>query len=141
MTDDNFEHIGHFLINLTRLLLIECVLQIKTIIIIIVFFFTAGYSTRLAGDATSLGSYFGAGRRPGAIVDTENIVLPHHKLKNVVRQPDLIKRMREMKTGEFVYLAYAVSRSSEHYTPYALTYVCFILKTVYLTVGDKNFMM
>lgn len=38
MTDDNFEHIGHFLINLTRLLLIECVLQIKTIIIIIVFF-------------------------------------------------------------------------------------------------------
>lgn len=49
------------------------------------------------------------------------VVLPHHKLPDVVNQKTLIDNMRSMKTGEFVYLHYAVPRSSEHYTPYALT--------------------
>lgn len=66
-------------------------------------------------------SQFGVKRGPGAIFDTENVILPHHKVPNVVNQPELIRKMRELKTGEFIYLAYAVPRSSEHYTPYALT--------------------
>lgn len=49
------------------------------------------------------------------------VVLPHHKLADVVNQKALIDKMRHGKTGEFVYLHYAVPRSSEHYTPYALT--------------------
>lgn len=48
-------------------------------------------------------------------------MLPHHKLADVVDQKALIEKMRKIKTGEFVYLHYAVPRSSEHYTPYALT--------------------
>lgn len=50
----------------------------------------------------------------------DDIVLPHHRVPNVVNQQQLINYLREMKTGAFVYLIYAVSRSSEHYTPYAL---------------------
>lgn len=58
---------------------------------------------------------------PRVVEDTRSVVLPHHKLKNVTHQEELIDTMKNMKDGEFVYLTYAVPRSSEHYTPYALT--------------------
>ena len=48
-------------------------------------------------------------------------LLPHFKLKNVVRQTELIEKLRSGTIEGFVYLVYAVPRSSEHYTPYALT--------------------
>lgn len=50
-----------------------------------------------------------------------DVVLPHFKLKNVVMQTELIEQLRSGVVKGFVYLVYAVPRSSEHYTPYALT--------------------
>lgn len=50
-----------------------------------------------------------------------SVVLPHHKLENVVNQSELIASLRQETEGLFVYMVYAVPRSSEHYTPYALT--------------------
>lgn len=61
--------------------------------------------------------------KEGDGIDTESVVLPHHKIADVVNQKELIEKMRKTTNGEFVYLEYAVPRSSEHYTPYALTYV------------------
>lgn len=49
-----------------------------------------------------------------------DIVLPHHKVPNVVNQKKLIEILKQDQSGRFVYLIYAVPRSSEHYTPYAL---------------------
>lgn len=53
--------------------------------------------------------------------ESSEVILPHFKLKNVVRQKDLIAQLRNGTIKGFVYLVYAVPRSSEHYTPYALT--------------------
>ncbi|GJQ70897.1 hypothetical protein Trydic_g814 [Trypoxylus dichotomus] len=70
----------------------------------------------------------------GAIKKSTEIILPHFKLKNVVRQNDLISQLRSGAIRGFVYLVYAVNRSSEHYTPYALTMV------PYEKVDKKNFL-
>ncbi|KAK9722971.1 AAA+ lid domain [Popillia japonica] len=66
--------------------------------------------------------------------ETSEVILPHFKLKNVVRQKDLIAQLRNGTIKGFVYLVYAVPRSSEHYTPYALTMV------PYEKVDKKNFL-
>lgn len=52
--------------------------------------------------------------------DTYDIVLPHYKVPDVVEQNQLIESLRSGKIVGFVYLIFAVTRSSEHYTPYAL---------------------
>lgn len=78
----------------------------------------AVHSASLSGEALFLKEY-DIKLQPG---DPEgSVVLPHHKLADVVNQKTLIEKMRKLKSGEFVYLHYAVPRSSEHYTPYALT--------------------
>ncbi|XP_065162410.1 dynein axonemal heavy chain 6 isoform X2 [Atheta coriaria] len=55
--------------------------------------------------------------------DTYDIVLPHYKVPDVVEQNQLIESLRSGKIVGFVYLIFAVTRSSEHYTPYALRMV------------------
>ncbi|KAF2878695.1 hypothetical protein ILUMI_27474 [Ignelater luminosus] len=69
-----------------------------------------------------------------------DVVLPHHKLANVAMQRKLIKNFREDKEGCFIYMCYAVSRSSEHYTPYALTVVPYeqIDKNNFLTMSSHG---
>ncbi|XP_044766447.1 dynein axonemal heavy chain 6 [Coccinella septempunctata] len=51
--------------------------------------------------------------------------LPHHKVPSVVDQKQLIDKMRKTTDGSFIYLTYAVPKSSEMYTPYALKIVTF----------------
>lgn len=52
----------------------------------------------------------------------DHFPLPHHKVKSVVDQKTLIDQMRKTTDGSFIYLTYAVPKSSELYTPYALKY-------------------
>ncbi|XP_018334381.1 dynein heavy chain 6, axonemal-like, partial [Agrilus planipennis] len=69
-----------------------------------------------------------------------DIVLPHHKVKGVVKQKDLINQMRNTVDGSFVYMVYAVPRSSEMFTPYALKLVEYenVEKTNFLTMSSHG---
>ncbi|XP_022919976.1 dynein axonemal heavy chain 6 [Onthophagus taurus] len=69
-----------------------------------------------------------------------DIVLPHFRLKNVVLQTSLIQKLRSGEIPGFVYLIYAVPRSSEHYTPYALTMVPYenIDQNLFLTMSAQG---
>ncbi|KAK9882562.1 hypothetical protein WA026_022190 [Henosepilachna vigintioctopunctata] len=72
----------------------------------------------------------------------EHLPLPHHTVSNVVDQKKLIDVMRQTTDGSFVYLTYAVPKSSELYTPYALKIVNFneVDKTNFFTMSSKGVM-
>lgn len=47
-------------------------------------------------------------------------LLPHAKVDNVMDQAEWIEKMRNTEDGSFIYMTYAVPKTSEYYSPYAL---------------------
>ncbi|XP_017780151.1 PREDICTED: dynein heavy chain 6, axonemal [Nicrophorus vespilloides] len=95
----------------------------------------------LPSDVGAHSQYFISEVDTGHPVDVyfqhHDIILPHFKLSNVINQTSLINDLRTGKIPGFVYLIFAVPRSSEHYTPYALTMVPYekIDKSYFLTMS------
>ncbi|RZC39366.1 dynein heavy chain 6, axonemal, partial [Asbolus verrucosus] len=69
-------------------------------------------------------------------------VLPHSKLNNVMDQTEWIKKMRDTTDGYFIYLTYTVPKSSELYSPYALSVVPYnkVDKRNFFTMSSKGVM-
>ncbi|XP_023013028.2 dynein heavy chain at 16F isoform X2 [Leptinotarsa decemlineata] len=64
------------------------------------------------------------------------------KLTNVMNQTEWIQKMRESTDGSFVYLTYAVPKSSELFNPYALSIATYknVDKSNFFTMSSKGVM-